>query len=43
MNKNIFAAFGMDETEVARVAIDPITGSGSKTTPDETNSASNDD
>ncbi len=43
MNKNIFAAFGMDETEVAQVAIDPITGSGSKTTPDETNSASNDD
>ena len=43
MNKNIFAAFGMDETEVAHVAIDPITCSGSKTTPDETNSASNDD
>ena len=43
MNKNIFAAFRMDETEVAQVAIDPITGSGSKTTPDETNSASNDD
>ena len=43
MNKNIFTAFGMDETEVVQVAIDPITGSGSKTTPDETNSASNDE
>ena len=43
MTKNIFTAFEMDETEVVQVAIDPITGSGSKTTPDETNSASNDD